>query len=467
MITPKSLLNDEQMRHFIVNGYITVKADLPPSFHEAIFQRTVTVFEKEGNPGNNLLPRIPAIQEVFDDATVDGALTSLLGPNYYMHPHRHPHYNSPGSSGQNIHKDSWTRRRHHTRWVMALYYPQDTPEEIGPTGIIPESHYYNTGPNGGPENEVALCGEAGTVVIVHYDLWHRAMPNRSDRKRYMMKFLFTRMEEPQYPSWDSEQVALNPDPIGAAWHPVGGDEARTMWAHLWNWHYGKTNGDMAGSITPRVGSVPELIKRLRDESESACLNAAYALGAIGAPAVPALIETLQDESETVRRNASYALSAMGAPAVPALISASSDSKAWVRAIAVDTLGDIGLSAQDAIPAVIKALQDESVQVRRNAAEALGIIGSLSSTAVPALIAGLRDADEWVRRNTSLALARIGPYATGAVPALSAALNDENRYVRANAMHALTRIDASDAKEAAFNFLWTARWCPSTTKESTF
>ena len=44
------LLTDEQMQHFIVNGYINIKTDLPPDFHEGIFQQTEAVFEKEGNP---------------------------------------------------------------------------------------------------------------------------------------------------------------------------------------------------------------------------------------------------------------------------------------------------------------------------------------------------------------------------------------------------------------------------------
>ena len=97
------LLNDEQMRHFIVNGYVSVETDIAASVHDAIFQQTETVFETEGNPGNNLLPRIPAIQQVFDSPTVRGALDSVLGSDCYMQPHRYPHDNSPKSKGQNLH----------------------------------------------------------------------------------------------------------------------------------------------------------------------------------------------------------------------------------------------------------------------------------------------------------------------------------------------------------------------------
>ncbi|MCZ6680834.1 MAG: HEAT repeat domain-containing protein [Candidatus Poribacteria bacterium] len=458
MIDRDFLLSDEQMRHFIVNGYIILKTDHPANFHEAIFNQTETAFEKEGNPGNNLLPRIPMIQELFDDPTIHGALISLLGPNYYMHPHRHCHYNPPGSQGQNMHIDSWTRRRHRTRWVMALYYPQDTPETLGPTGILPGSQYYNTQSNGNGGSEMPLCGEAGTVAIIHYDLWHRATPNRSDQKRYMMKFLFTRMEEPRHPAWNNEQ---------AVWDAAGDEKHQPMWTHLWDWHAGKKNGAVTRRGPAGAASIAEQIEALRDKSEVVCLHAAYTLGAMGEPAVPALMETLAEESAAIRRNASYALTAIGAPAVPALIEASSDGKEWVRESAVEALGDMGLPAQEAIPALSQGLGDESEQVRRNAADGLGIIGQSSPAAVAPLMGALRDADEWVRRNASLALARIGPDAKNAVPALEAALKDENRYVRANAAETLHRIGTPGAKEVLTRFLMTSRWCPSTTRESAY
>lgn len=447
-------LNDEQMRHYILNGYITVKTDHPPEFHEAIYNETELIFEKEGNPGNNLVPRIPEVQSILNDPAVHGALTSILGPDYYAHPHRHCHFNSPGSSGQNMHKDSWARRHHHTRWLMAFYYPQDTPEARGPTAIFPGSHYYNTEEGGKTGDEIALSGEAGTVVIVHYDVWHRATPNRTEQNRYMMKFLFTRMVEPQSASWDKKR---------AEWHPVGDNKDQTMWPHLWDWHAGEQNGNG----TKNGASIPELIDALGADSESACFDAAYALGSIGEPAVPALIEGLTDESEQLRRNASYALSAVGAPAVPALIEISEHQHPAVRTIAVQTLGDIGLAAKDAIPALIQAQRDESADVRAGAVESLGTVDQSTSAAVPALVDALADEDIWVRRNTSLALARLGAHAQAAIPALEVGLKADNRYVRANCAHALYRMDTPAAKDILLDFLLASRWCPSTTRESTF
>ena len=458
------LLNDQQMKNFIRDGYVTVQTDLPVEFHAAVFQQTENVFEMEGNPGNNLLPRIPMIQEVFDDRWVNGALTSVLGKDYYLQPHRHCHYNPPNSNGQNLHQDGGKRWSHYTRWLLALYYPQETPEELGPTGIIPKSHYYGNRDSINDENEIPLCGKAGTVTITNYDLWHRAMPNSSSKKRYMMKFLFARMSEPEVPSWNNQDTEWASADISQS----DTENDVKMFHQVWEWHCGQTNGNghFPSSVTiPDSTKIRELVEVLGQDSEPKCIDTAYAISEFGAHAVPALVKQLESESEDIRRYAFCALSAIGKPAVSALITATQHPDWWVRASAAETLGNIGNSAQAAVPSLIQALQDESEQVRQLAVEALGTTGQHDSTAVPDLALSLQDENERVRRNSVLALARLGRYAHQAVNDLQMVLNDDNRYVRGDAVHALRRIDTPEAREVLIQFLLKSRWCPLTSKES--
>ena len=470
-------LTDRQMQDFIRTGYVLVKPNLPDEFHQAIFRQTESVFETEFNPGNNLLPRIPALRNIFDDPVVSGALTSVLGPSYFMWPHRHCHYNAPGTPAQNLHKDAGMHKGHRTRRIFALYYPQETTLEMGPTAVLPGSYIYNTRPTDDPAAEVALVVEAGTVAIAEYDIWHGATENRSDKKRYMMKFLFNRMEEPTRPSWDSKQ---------ATW-PLASDEPHHgLRASQWAWHSGRTNGAQNGHGPQSGQAIADLVAALSDDSEMVAIDAAYELGEIGAPAASALIEALpgQDEGtltdtqtaklgnvtrpELVRRNASYALSAMGAAAVPALIEATKHPQWWVREIAVQSLGDTGLAAEDAIPALIEALQDDSSdKVRPAAAEALGTTSQAGSKAVTALAQALEQDNAGVRNAASLALARIGRHAQTAVPALQGVFEDENRYTRGHAVHALYRIGTPPARAALLDYLLAMRWCSITTKESLY
>ena len=457
MIDKTHLLNDSQMRDFIVNGYLIVKTDLPRSYHDEIYETTNTVFEKEGNPGNNLLPRIPEIQEVFDDSTVRGALTSLLGADYYMQPHRHPHLNQPGSKGQNLHQDGGKRWTHRTRRLLVFYYPQDTPLELGPTGIVPGSHYFCTPEAAKSRDELPLSGDAGTVTVANYDLWHRAMPNRTDKPRYMMKFLSARMTEPDSPSWNCNQSNwMNGKPTDKSEH-------QAMFKYLWDWHHGKT------AVHPEVNGgaeISDLMTGLYDSGESECLHAAYQLAECGARAIPDLVDVLDEESQDVRRNACYALSAIGAPAVDFLIPALVAKNWWARDAAAEVLGDIGLDAQKSVPKLMHAVQDESEAVRSHAAEALGTTGQQSDAAVPALIVASQDAKESVRRNAVFALARMGPHAKDAVHALKSVLFDENRYVRGDAVHALQRIGTKEASDLLLRHLTLSRWCPLTNREST-
>ncbi len=465
MNTDTLKLTDGEMRDFIINGYVKVKTDFPLSFHQKIYQQLDEMFEQTGNLGNNVLPLIPEIQDVFDHPVVHGAMQGVLGENYVMHPHRYCHYNQQGSEGQNFHKDTYEGdeqiRRHRCRWTMAFYYPQHVTEDMGPTAVLPGSQYYDTGESAHKQPELALCGEAGTVTIVHYDLWHRAMPNRSDKKRYMLKFLFSRLDEPKTPSWNSEMAEWEALSNGAdaARHPI-------MWESIWDWFHGKQNGT-TGSVSDT--EVNTLLETLQDDDERARLNAAYCLGKSGKPTIPMLKQALHGSSDTIRNYAGYALSIAGEPAVPTLIDALDTSSDSVRATAAYALADMGKTAQTAIPTLTRAAQDKSEWVRRHAIEGLGLIGQQVyeeidlAEAVQVLTDGLNDDYHWVRDNAARALAKLGTLAEPATPTLIAKLEDENRYVRFHAALALKEIKTPDAQDVLFNHLFSSRWCSLTTR----
>lgn len=502
MTTPL-LLTDEQMRHFIAHGYLILKTDFSPEFHTSMSENIRAVMTKEGNPGNNILPRVPEVQEVFKHPVIQGALTSVLGPDYIMHPHRHCHFTEPGRKVQSWHKDSyWGHgkvRNHHQWWAMIFYYDHAVDEELGPSGIMPGTQYYNNRAGDESEQDVHLLGEAGTFALIHYDLWHRGTANLSaDRTRSMLKFQFVRMSRPQAPTWAHD---------GRAWQPVNGDgppnHHETIWQHQWQWLGGqsKSNGSngAVGKLVEQLGSadkrvrlhaadglgilgaaageaIPALAHALADEYEPVALNAAYALASMGAPAAPALLGALDSGDKDATRNAAYGLTALGSPAVPGLIDRLGHAGELTRGYAAFALGEIGLQgnavASDAVDGLAKLASDESEWVRRNTVEALGTLDvqdqvTAQGTAVDTLAQALQDADGQVRFTSALSLTRLGSAAAAAVPALQGALHDENRYVRANAVDALNRIDTPEAQRVLIDYLLGSRWCPSTTPESMF
>jgi hypothetical protein len=468
------LLTDEQMRTFVTEGFLILQTDFPASFHEAMTRELHQVYTEEGNPGNNLLPRIREIQQVFDNPVITGALTSVLGPNYMLHAHRHGHYNAAPTPG-GWHKDSYwgysKMRHHHPWWAMIMYFPQDTPIELGPTGILPGTQNYEsrTFESDEVEGEGYASGQAGTFALIHYDIWHRATANIAGKPRYMLKFEFMRTAAPTEPTWNCSDLQWR-EPAQATL-PIARHEA--MWEDTWNWLTGRV-GSLANPAAADEQQITHLSAELRDAYEPVALNAAYELARYGVEGIAALLNGLHDESIAVSRLSAYGLAAAGADAVSWLTAALDDDRDETVQHAAFALGELGGIAGEAIAKLSTLLSHRSPAVRSAVVESLGIIGGAQGLAKPqadsavnGLIRALQDSDVQTRFMAGLALSRVGSAAAAAVPALAAALDDDNRYVRAHALEALRYIGTEEAKDVLIHSLFQARWCTTTTPANTF
>lgn len=439
------LLSDDDMQRFIREGYISVQADLPESLHQKIYDDATVLYDTEGNPGNDLLARIPALYDILGHPAVDGALQSLLGSDYFVHPHRHGHFNPPGNQGQNHHKDSYEAdenvRHHHCRWVMGFYYPQDVDATRGPSAIIPGTQYFCDEKVAFKQTERPLHGSAGAFTLIHYDLWHRAMANTGPLPRFMLKFLFCRMSEPATPSWDSE---------GGSWQTMDHKTPDRVWAHQWDWYNGRSSCSDLGEQ-----SMDTLLHSYHHGDEFERMESVYSLGTQGVKGVSVLMDLLKNDarktSETnlekdhtnpCQFDVAYGLVVAGKDAIPPLIDALTDAHWAVRASAADILGDMGTIAIDTTPDLIRTLTDPSAWVRRNSAEALGIFGEAARAAVPALTNALFDQNAQVRLNAVSALQRIDLQDPKSADCLRKTLKDEEYFVRAHAQIALDRMQAT-------------------------
>ncbi|TYP78127.1 HEAT repeat domain-containing protein [Paenibacillus methanolicus] len=461
------LLNDEQMRTFIAEGFLILRTDFPEAFHRKLTEELDAIYKEEGNPGNNLLPRVREIQQVFDHPVITGALTSVLGRNYMLHAHRHGHYNAQPVAG-GWHKDSYWGysriRNHHQWWAMIMYFPQDTPVALGPTGVMPGTQNYETRTFAADdtEDEQVASGGAGTFALIHYDIWHRSTPNVLGNPRYMLKFEFMRTEAPAAPTWASEERTWR-EPAGLR-VPIARHEA--MWEENWNWLHGQI-GSLANTREADEARIEELERGLGDAFEPAALNAAYELARCGKPGVEALERALTGDDAAVSRLAAYGLSVAGEEAVPALRQALQDGREETVRHAAFALGELRGAAKEALPDLIALQAHSSAPVRCTAIEALGMIGAPEDAVVAALASALADADTQARFTAGLSLAQLGTGAGAAVPALAEALADDNRYVRAHASEALRYIGTVEAKDLLIAELFKSRWCASTTPASTF
>lgn len=198
----KDLLDDELVLRFLNHGSLQFRPRFPDGFHERVYARLA---ELKHNPGNHITREVPDLQLVVEHPAVQSMAYSLLGANYQVHPHRHFYDNRPGSQSQGWHVDAATPD-HMLRGLILFYYPQDTDLAMGPTVFVPGTQFRDA-----PMDRLAsyanirgqknFIGQAGSLVLLHPDLWHARSLNRSSKHRYMIKFMLTRPDEPTQPSW--------------------------------------------------------------------------------------------------------------------------------------------------------------------------------------------------------------------------------------------------------------------------
>ena len=333
--------------------------------------------------------------------------------------------------------------------------------------MLPGRQWYNgissTDPEQATETELGLCGPAGTVSIVNFDSWHRATANRSDKRRYMLKYQFTRMMEPEVPTWNNEV---------SDWQPLDDDPHPELSRHVWDWFCGRS---AASSGSARW-------EDLSADSETARLQATYNLGE---DQVEGLIEDMRSQAQNqVETNLAHsptnpqggnpgevgpvhALVSLGADALDGLLDAAQQG-AWPgRAAAMGALATMGKEAAAAVPVLQAALGDDTMWVRRNAAEALGTIGPAAVSTAPDLARAMGDEVELVRRNAAFALSKMAPPDDELVPSVARALADPNRYTRYCAGTALRKIGTAQARRALIEALEPSRWCAITSSSTNY
>lgn len=129
--------------------------------------------------------------------------TELLGPGLYNNFYN-GNTNCPGSTTQPLHRDGahlWPNQEvaHPTTEVVVNVSPQETTEENGSVELWPGSHLVVSGHGIEAEEEEArrkiappIRGNAkkGGILIRDMRLWHRGVPNLSDKPRHMIAMIY-------------------------------------------------------------------------------------------------------------------------------------------------------------------------------------------------------------------------------------------------------------------------------------
>lgn len=193
-------------------------------------------------------------------------------------------------------------------------------------------------------------------------------------------------------------------------------------------------------------AAPALVDTLKNSEDLIKINAAHALGQLGAPiAVTALIELLSHPLSALRQEAAWALGQIRSPLAAApLTNLLRDPDIGIQTQAITALKNIGMPA---LAPLAQQLQNSSSDLRSIAARTLGQMGLEES--IPLLAQLLKtETNSYVLLEVINALGEIGA-ATQSYEAayyLSPLLTHSDRALRSAATRSLKQINSLEAQE---------------------
>ena len=456
------LLSDDQVRRFIADGFIIVDSQLDAAFHQQMAQQIAYALEYElPHPGDNIVPRVPALNLVCESPAVKGALSGLLGDQFVFLPHRFPHNSDPLAVTANavsaedlddqdgvaaMHKapqitafesqpkmargsisfSGWHQDSHagcgRTRWhtlraANVFYFPHTTPLHMGPTRFLAGSHLYATLHDLRAEQAVMQVIPAGSVVIAHFDLVHAGSPNNSDQGRYMMKFVALRTENPKAATWDNKDAQWQ-TPSNLHTH----HDLPVVWHSLWNWLRGQDRGGTYSAEQSSGDDVATLIAQMKSPNQQERLSSVYTIAAIGAAAVEDLVDDLlATAGQNKHRNSSGKTGAGGAVHHLDRFFLDGQFTPEDAAIALSAIG------RPAVEVLVELMSHSDPWIRINAVYALGDAGAhIVGPYVSRMSELLDDPEPSVIRVTLDALAALGTFDAVAIDRMRSFLANDVR-----------------------------------------
>ena len=513
------LLTDEEVQTFIVDGVMSFQSGIDPSTHMEIHELLKYSAAHEMPLGNNFLSRVPEIYKILRCPRVSGALTSLLGPNYLIHPHRAIHRSTPvgekledftlttnlhhlgkGSTATSLwHQDGQSplaRARHHLpKYLIGFYCPHDVTKQMGPTRFKLGSYMHES------VTEITEVTQpdfiaAGTFMLCHFDTVHAGFPNQAELDRFLVKFVFARTSYPVKASWNHKKHKWK-KPDGTSCK----DELTPAWHYVWDWMRGENKNrdgvndvsilNMPSTLSDqgiRINNIYACGKSLELESlKVSLLQKAGLEKHVHEPFLDEqgnLISKSKshdnsprwNEKAVVMEDEAYRIATFGEDAIDLLVEILMNRDPWMQINAAFALGELGFGTPKVITALTFRLDSDLNQVVRQSLDALAcmsmkltddtfdMLEKLVQTSHPSwqepLVPRGWTGQDQVRMNIALVLLNATVAAdkhTRIENIATQLLADANGYAAAIAAETLIRINSPTSLTAAIQYLSDRRW----------
>lgn len=192
-------LTDQQVLDFCRDGYLMLAGVVP----DEINCRTIEFLEKYPGPQpDEILAEDWFVEHVLKNPRAAGAVRSLLGRDFRLPGMMANHRTVCPVPAQGWHRDGGSIYTRRLDYLQVFYYPADTPEEMGPTEILPGSHFIHIKANymkhyDRVRHAVLTTAPAGSIFLTVYSIWHRRSRSTGAGTRNLLKYNYWRTSPPR------------------------------------------------------------------------------------------------------------------------------------------------------------------------------------------------------------------------------------------------------------------------------
>jgi len=192
-------LTDRQVMDFCKNGYLMLSAVVPDNVN----RRVVEFLEADPSGEPVAIMDEPwFVDAVIKNPLAAGAVRSLLGADFKLPGIVSNHRVHLPQPAGDWHPDSGSLITPRLDYLQVFYYPDGATKEMGPTEIIPGSHFYKA--RGGylgrlrsVKSSMLTVAAPGSIFVTVYSIWHRRGVSTGTGIRNNLKYNYWRTSEPR------------------------------------------------------------------------------------------------------------------------------------------------------------------------------------------------------------------------------------------------------------------------------
>ena len=185
-------LNDSDVLEFCKKGFLMLEGVVP----EEINRKTLEYLETDSSAEPSaMLTEDWFVDNVILNPQAAGAVRSLLGKSFGLPILASNHRVRCPMPAQEWHYDGGSKYGPELDYLQVFYYPEACPPEMGPTELLPGSHFLSTlrtymSHYGSIRGSHLSAAPAGSIFITVYSIWHRRSASSASGVRNNLKYNF-------------------------------------------------------------------------------------------------------------------------------------------------------------------------------------------------------------------------------------------------------------------------------------